>query len=58
MKVDLKLPDFKGQLPESPVLSMDAYAEFVLFMWENSVDRKAVREQKNEGPVIVKFVLK
>jgi hypothetical protein len=57
MSDDLKLPIIKEDMPPDPVLSMDAYLEFVEFGWLHLTDRQAVEEQEKRERVDVPFRL-
>ena len=54
---DLKLPEPKKLLPDSKRLTMEQHIEFVLFSLKD-MNLKAIRKQKEEDRVQVRFVLK
>ena len=56
--VDLHLPVFKGEPNPPKPMSMDAYVDFVLWMWENIVNVEACRQLKARDLVNVRFKLK
>lgn len=53
----LKLPVFKGKMPEKRVLSMDDYLKFVIYNLRHTVKNRLKKKMRRESMVNVKFAL-
>ena len=54
----LKLPVFKGRMPEKRILSMDDYLKFVIYNLRHTFKNKLSKKMRRASMVKVPFVLK